>query len=78
MASYIARSVQSTINNLTKNISTYDVKFSALSVREIYLNFGTGAAGSLLESIVANLDIISDQDRIAKHCEHGSNLKVLT
>ena len=48
MASYIARSVQSTINNLTKNISTYDVKFSALSVREIYLNFGTGTSGSML------------------------------
>ena len=48
MVSYIARSGQSTIRNLTKNIPTYDVKFSALPVREIDLNFGTGAVSSML------------------------------
>ena len=57
--SYIARSGQLTIRNLTENTPTYDVKFSAPPVREINLNFGTGAAGSMLESIVAHSDIMS-------------------
>ena len=48
MVSYIVRSGQSTIRDLTKNTPTYDVKFDAPPVREIELNFGTGAAGSML------------------------------
>ena len=48
MASYIIRSGQSTIINLTQNTPTYDVKFSAPPVREVDLNFGTKAAGYIL------------------------------
>ena len=48
MVSYIARSGKSTISDLTKNTPTYDVKFSAPPEIEIDLNFGTGAAGSML------------------------------
>ena len=48
MASYIARSGQSTIRNLTKNPPTYVVKFVAPPIREIDLNFGTNADGSML------------------------------
>ena len=35
MVSYIARSGQSKIRNLTKNTLTYDVKFSALASKEV-------------------------------------------
>ena len=59
MVSYIARSSQSTISNLTKNTPTYDAKFFALPVTVIEFNSGTGAAGSMLEYIVAHSDIIS-------------------
>ena len=69
MVSYIARSVQSTISVLTKNIPAYDVKFASPPVREIDLNFGTGAAGSMLESIVAHLDIMFAQDSISNNRE---------
>ena len=48
MVSYIARSFKSKISDLTKNTPAYDVKFSAPPEREIDLNFGTGAAGSML------------------------------
>ena len=44
MVSYIARSSQSTISNLTKNTPTYDAKFVALPVTVIDFNSGTGAA----------------------------------
>ena len=53
MVSHIARSGQSTISDLTENTPTYDVKFAALPVREINLNYGTGTDGSILEFIVA-------------------------
>ena len=42
---------------------------------KINLNLGTGAAGYMLESIVAHLDIISARDRTSKNCEHGRTLK---
>ena len=57
MMGYNSRSGQSEFRNLTKNTPTYDVKFSAPPVMEIDLNFGTGTAGSMLESIVAHSDI---------------------
>ena len=60
---------------MTENTPTYDVKFAALPVREIDLNFSTGAAGSMLESIVAYYDIMSARDRIAKNREHGRTFK---
>ena len=59
MVNYIAISGKSKISKLTKNIPTYDVKFSSPPVREINLNFGTGMAGPMLEFIVAHLDIVS-------------------
>ena len=65
------------ISYLTKNTPTYDVKFSALPVKEINLNIGTGVAGSMLVSIDAHSDIISAQDSIAKNLEHGRTLKEL-
>ena len=71
MVSYTGRRGQSIISNLTKNTPTYDVKFAVLPVRKIDLNFGTGAANSILESIVAYLDIMSARDRIAKNHENG-------
>ena len=57
MMGYNSRSGQSEFSNLTKNTPTYDIKFSAPPVMEIDLNFGTGTAGSMLESIVAHSDI---------------------
>ena len=54
MVSYISRSGQLTTIDLTENTPTYDVKFAAPPVREIDLNFGTSAAGSMIESIVAH------------------------
>ena len=59
MVSYIAISGKSTIGNFTKSTPTYDVKFAAPPVREIGLNSDTGAAISMLEFIVAHLDIMS-------------------
>ena len=60
---------------MTQNTPTYDVKVSALPIREIYLNFGTSAAGSMLEYIFVHLDIMSAQDRIAKNREHERTCK---
>ena len=48
MVSYITRSGQLTISDLTKNTPTYDIKFAAPPVRETDLNFGTGVDGSML------------------------------
>ena len=45
---HIPRSGPLTIRNLTKNTPTYDVKFAALPIREINLNFGIDASGSML------------------------------
>ena len=59
MVSYIARGFKSTISDQTKNTPTYDVKFSDQPEREIELHFGTGAAGSMLEFIIAHLGIMS-------------------
>ena len=73
--SYIKRSGQSTVRDLTKNKPNYDVKFAAPSVRENELNFGTSADGSMLESRVVHSDIMSAQNRIAKNREHGSTFK---
>ena len=75
MVSYIARSRQLTISDLTKNTPTYDVKFSATPVREIELNFFTHVAGSMLESIFAHSYIISTRDRTANNLEHGRTFK---
>ena len=75
MVRCITRSGQSKISDLTENTPTYDVKFATQPVRETDLNFCTGAAGSTLESMVAHLDIMSAQDRIAKNCEHRRTSK---
>ena len=75
MVSYIVRSGQSKISNFNINTPTYDVKFSALHVRQIDMNFSTGAAVSMLESIVAHLDIMSAQDIIVNNIVHGSTFK---
>ena len=48
MVIYITISGKSTIIKLNENTPTYDVKFAALPVSEINLNFGTGAAGSMI------------------------------
>ena len=48
MVIYIVMSGKLTISNYTKNIPIDDVKFAAPPVREINLNFGTGAAESTL------------------------------
>ena len=77
MVSYIARSRQWTISNLTKNTPTYDVKFAAPSVREIDLDFCTGTDGSMLECIVAHSDIMPPRDRIANNREHRRTFKEL-
>ena len=37
--------------------------------------FGTGAAGSMLEFIVAHLDIMSSQNKIAKNYEYRRTFK---
>ena len=74
---YIVRSGKLTISNLTNKTPTYDVKFAALPVRETDLNFGTGTAGSMLQSIFAHLDIISTRDRIVKDCKHRITLEEL-
>ena len=68
MVSYIARSGQSTISNLTKNRPTYDVKFSAPPLRKIDVIFFTSTAGAILEFIVAHLDIMSARDRKTNNC----------
>ena len=60
---------------MTENKPTYDVKFSAPPIREINLNFGTGAAGSVLESIVAHSYIMSAQYRIDKNHKHRRTSK---
>ena len=60
---------------MTKNTPTYDVKFAAPPVIEINLNFCTRVSLSMLESIIAHLDIMSDQDSITNNCEHGSTFK---
>ena len=75
MVSYTGRRGQSIISNLTKNTPTYDVKFAVLPVRKIYLDFGIGATGSMLESIIAHSYIMYARDRIANNCEHGSTFK---
>ena len=75
MVSYIVRSKQSTISSLTKNTPTYGVKFAAPPVREINLNFGTGAAESMLESTIAHSNIMCTQDRIANNYEHRRTFK---
>ena len=75
MVSYITRSGKSTVSDLIKNTPTYDVKFSALPVREIDLDFDTVAVGSMMRSIFASLDIMSAQDRINNNCDKGRTFK---
>ena len=58
MVIYIARSGTSTISDLAKNTPTYYINFSDPHVGKIDLNFGTGAAGYMLESIIAHSDIM--------------------
>ena len=75
MVSYIARSGQLTISDLTENTPTHDVKFSDPPVREIDLNFDTSTDCYMLKSIVVNSDIMYVRYRITKNLEHGRTVK---